>query len=64
MSDGSCSLPDGVEMKICGIHSIDPCVYKDVEMHTNVTVIVSQCMKCGKIIISWQPTENTESFAL
>ena len=51
MSDGSCSLPDGVEMKIGGIHSIDPCVYKDVEMHTNVTVIVSQTRRSSDL---WQ----------
>ena len=47
-----------------GEHEVDPCVYQDVEMHINATVIVSRCVRCGKVNISWLRTENTEDIEM
>ena len=55
-----CSLPDGLDIKPDGEHSIDPCTYETKEIHKNVTVIVSQCANCGHIDISWVSQENSE----
>jgi hypothetical protein len=57
---GDCTYPEGMSWKPDGVHDVDPCVYQDIEMHTNATVIVSRCVKCGKIILSWLRTEDTE----
>lgn len=54
-----CSFGD-VIIKPDGIHEIDPCIYEDIEMYSNVTVIVSRCKKCGHIEISWIRQEDTE----
>lgn len=43
-----------------GVHELDPCVYQDTEIHTNCTVIVSRCVRCGKMEVSWVRTEGTE----
>lgn len=64
MSEKHCALPDGVDIKPDGIHSLDPCIYEDIEIHQNVTVIVSRCKNCGKIDISWLRTPETESTCL
>lgn len=56
-----CSFEDGIEIRPDGVHELSPCVFEDIEMHTNVTVIVSQCKKCGKITIGWLRQENTET---
>lgn len=56
---GKCSFGDGVEVKIGGV-VLDPCVYEDVEIHTNVTVYVRRCPKCGAVDISWERQETTE----
>jgi NMD protein affecting ribosome stability and mRNA decay len=55
-----CSCPDGIEMKINGI-PVDPCVYKTIEIHHNVTVEVSRCIHCGHVELSWYRQDNTES---
>jgi hypothetical protein len=54
-----CSCGDMV-IKPDGIHELDPCIYEDIEMYTNVTVIISRCQKCGHIEISWMKQDNTE----
>ena len=54
-----CSF-DGFAIKPDSIHEIDPCVYEDIEMYTNVTVIVSRCKNCGHIDISWIRQDDTE----
>lgn len=51
---------NGVVIKPDGINELDPCVYEDIEMYTNVTVIVSRCKNCGHIEISWLRQSNTE----
>ncbi len=59
-----CQLPDGVSIKPDGINELDPCIYEDIEMHTNVTVIVSRCKNCGNIDISWRRQEDTVDYYL
>ena len=54
-----CSFGD-MTIKPDGIHELDPCVYEDIEMYANVTVVVSRCKKCGNVEISWIRQDNTE----
>ncbi len=56
-----CQFPDWLNVKPDGINSLDPCLYKRVEMHKNVNVFVDQCVKCGHIEIAWESTDDTES---
>lgn len=53
-----CKFPHGVTIKPNGRDPLDPCIYKDIERYTNVTV--SKCVVCGHIDISWEKTEDTE----
>lgn len=55
-----CQRPGGLVVKPDGIHELDPCHYVEAEIHTNVTVIVSKCSRCGEIHISWERQDNTE----
>lgn len=55
-----CCWPEGMTIKPDGINELDPCVYEDIEMYTNVTVIVSKCKNCGNIDIRWMRQEDTE----
>lgn len=57
-----CSWPKGITIKPDGINELDPCLYEDVEIHTNCTVIVSKCKKCGAYDISWVKNEDCDSF--
>ena len=43
-----------------GVHELDPCLYEEIETHTNVTVHVMRCKKCGHIEISWERQDETE----
>lgn len=56
-----CSFGEDVDVKICGI-PVDPCVYQDIEVHKNVTVVVKRCMNCGNIELEWHRQEDTEDF--
>jgi hypothetical protein len=56
-----CRFPSGVDVKPDGVHSLDPCQYKLVERHKNVTVDICQCERCGGIDISWRRQDNTKS---
>ena len=56
-----CSF-DGYSIKPDGINDLDPCLYEDIEIHTNCTVIVSRCKKCGHVEISWIKNEGCDSF--
>lgn len=58
--DKKCSFGKGITIKPDGVNELDPCIYEDIEIYTNVTVIVSRCKKCGHIEISWIKQENTE----
>ena len=37
-----------------GVNELDPCVYQEIETHTNCTVHVMKCKKCGHIEILWE----------
>lgn len=58
-----CSF-NGLTIKPDGIHELDPCVYEDIEMHTNCTVIVAKCKNCGNIDIRWIRQDDTEDIIL
>lgn len=45
-----------------GENELIPCLYEDVEIHTNCTVIVSKCKKCGDISIGWMKNDGCDSF--
>ena len=55
-----CEHPGSIIIKPDGVNELDPCVYEDVEKYKNVTVIVSRCIYCGHIEISWVRQEDTE----
>lgn len=55
-----CQFPGGIVMKPDGVNELDPCVYKEIQKFANVTVIVSRCIYCGNIDISWTRQEDTE----
>lgn len=46
-----CSFGNGIVIKPDGVNELDPCIYEDIEMYKNVTVIVSKCKNCGNIDI-------------
>lgn len=49
-----CEHPNGAVVKL-GEHEIDPCLYREIEIHHGCKVIVSKCVRCGNIDISWEP---------
>lgn len=59
-----CSFGDGMVIKPDGINELDPCIYEDIAMYANVTVVVSRCKKCGHIEISWIRQDNTEEIEI
>lgn len=61
--DKRCSFGDAV-IKPNGINELDPCLYEDIKMYTNVTVVVSQCKRCGHIETSWIRQDDTEEIIL
>lgn len=54
-----CSFGD-IIIKPDGVHELVPCVYEDIEIYVNVTVVISRCTQCGHIEMSWVRQENTE----
>ena len=58
-----CKHQDGNITNMFGI-PVDPCVYKDVEMYKNVTVIISKCINCGAIEIGWKRQVDTEEIEI
>jgi len=55
-----CQFPNGIVIRPDGVNRLDPCTYKPKEIHTNVTVTVSQCERCGHVDLSWERQEDTE----
>ena len=51
-----------MKIKPDGTNELDPCIYEDIEIHTNCTVIVSKCTKCGSLEISWVKNDDCESY--
>lgn len=56
-----CSF-DGCSIRPDSIHELDPCLYEDIEVHTNCTIIVSRCKKCGHVEFSWIKNDDCDSF--
>lgn len=59
-----CSWGEGITIKPDGNHILDPCIYKDTTIYYNATVIISKCIKCGHVEISWTAQNNTEKIIL
>ena len=57
-----CKFPNGIIIKPDGTNELDPCIYEDIEIHTNCTVIISKCSKCGNLEISWVKNDDCESY--
>lgn len=57
-----CKFPNGMKIKPDGENELDPCIYEDIEIHTNCIVIISKCSKCGNLEISWVKNEDCESY--
>ena len=57
---GQCEWPEGFTVNVGGLADVEPCLFEDIEMHTNVTVIVSRCKVCGRVELSWIRQEDTE----
>ncbi len=62
MPNCKCKFPNGLVVKPDGKNELDPCIYEDIEIHTNCQVIISRCKKCGNIGISWTKNEDCESY--
>ena len=56
-----CRTEDGTASILIGGVEIDPCVYRAVEIHHNVSVCVSHCVHYGETMIEW--SANPEAFA-
>ncbi len=55
-----CKMPEGFVIKPDGVHELDPCVYEDIQMIVNCTVVVSRCKRCGHVELSWIRNDDTE----
>ena len=58
-----CKHQNGSISNMFGI-PVDPCLYKQIEAYKNVTVIISKCVRCGTIDISWKKQEDTEEIEI
>lgn len=58
-----CSFGD-ITIKPDGINELDPCIYEDIEMYANVTIVISRCKKCGHIEVSWMRQDDTEEIMI
>lgn len=55
-----CSWGDGISIRPDGEHELDPCIYQDVQILKNVTVVISRCIRCGHMSFGWMEQDNTE----
>lgn len=51
---------DDVSIRPNGIDELDPCMYRDTESFENVTVVISECERCGRTSIGWRRQDNTK----
>lgn len=49
-----CAWGEGIVVKPDGIHELDACIYEEMEVIPNCTVITRRCMNCGKEVIRWK----------
>ena len=54
-----CNHGDGVTVSIGGV-PVDPCLYAVTKRFRNATVIISECIYCGHIEVSWERQDDTE----
>ena len=59
-----CSFTGGIRIMPDGINELDPCIYETIEYHTDVTVEVRRCQRCGNIDIAWYRTDDTKDYIL
>lgn len=59
-----CGFPDGITIRPDGVNELSPHLFEDIEIHKNVTVIVSKCVRCGEMEVSWIRQEDTEDNVL
>ena len=56
-----CQHPGGgIASVSIGGYEVDPCLYQTVEVHHNVSVCLSRCVRCGNEMITW--SEHPEVF--
>ena len=55
-----CKFPDGVVVKLDGIHEMKPHAYRLKQKLKNVTVEILECSECGDVSIGWYRQEDTE----
>ena len=55
-----CKFPDGVVVKLDGIHEVEPHAYRLKQKLKNVTVEILECSECGDVSIGWYRQEDTE----
>lgn len=55
-----CSWGEGISIRPDGEHELDPCIYEDVQIFKNVTVVISRCVRCGNLVLGWSRQDNTE----
>ena len=46
-----------------GNYQLDPNIYKDVEMYKNVTVIISENIDTGEMVVSWKRQPDTKNIS-
>lgn len=49
-----------MEIRI-GEHTVDPCIYEEIETVEHCTVHILRCSKCGHIEIMWEREKDDES---
>ena len=55
-----CKFPDGVVVKLDGVHETKPHAYRLKQKLKNVTVEILECSECGDVSIGWYRQEDTE----
>lgn len=55
-----CRWGDGVDVKPDGVHSLDPCIYEEIETIEHCIVHVLQCVRCGHMEFTWEQEEGEE----
>ena len=58
MNQKKCKFPNGVTIKLDGVHELDPCVYDRVETmrfsKAPVEVALDRCANCGYYEVAWR----------
>lgn len=60
---GKCKIPVEFDLMLPVGNTpapVDPCLYAVTKRFRNATVIISECIYCGHIEVSWERQEDTE----